>query len=475
MWGVSYSSPVSRASTSGNSTPRTLNERHLPGRSRSILYSSSFGANACNDGILQLKNFDSLRSSSCLFVSKASCYQFLVHGKGFPERHRDIRIQRDTRFAPFSPTGFICSSLREYSQKPVTCAWAHSEQHLSLQEDQQRILRVQQQKEALRKHQESILDSIARRQASVRQSALLSTSSKTECLSGYIPPGFDADSCRTVFVCNVHRKVTEKFLSDVFSTVGSVAACKLIRKHQLSHGFVEYQDHRAAAMAISTLNGRKLFRLPIKVNWAFPNEEREDLTDCHKIFVGGLSSDVTDTELFKLFSTYQSCVDACIMWDPLNARSKGFGFVTFKEREDAIKAIMEMNGKMVCDKAIKCAWAINKASAAEDLSGQGDKTIELPNVEDDPQYTSIFVGNLARQVSKDDLHEFFIRLGVGEVEDAYLGKGRDYGFVRYATHEAAARAIQAANGKVIGRRRMKCSWGIKPTLRADVSDSPTRL
>ncbi|KAH7276830.1 hypothetical protein KP509_39G023700 [Ceratopteris richardii] len=76
-------------------------------------------------------------------------------------------------------------------------------------------------------------------------------------------------------------------------------------------------------------------------------------------------------------------------------------------------------------------------------------------------------------LSKDDLHEFFIRLGVGEVEDAYLGKGRDYGFVRYATHEAAARAIQAANGKVIGRRRMKCSWGIKPTLRADVSDSPT--
>lgn len=73
-------------------------------------------------------------------------------------------------------------------------------------------------------------------------------------------------------------------------------------------------------------------------------------TESCKIFVGGLSPDVTDKEFSEYFSKFGPVKDAIVMVDRNTGSSRGFGFVTF-EKEDAVDAVMskehEIMGKYV--------------------------------------------------------------------------------------------------------------------------------
>ncbi|KAI3792507.1 hypothetical protein L2E82_06389 [Cichorium intybus] len=114
-----------------------------------------------------------------------------------------------------------------------------------------------------------------------------------------------------------------------------VTGCKLIRKENSSYGFVDYFDRRYAALAIVTLNGKHLFGQPIKVNWAYASSQREDTSGHFNIFVGDLSPEITDAMLFSFFSVYSTCFDARVMWDQKTGRSRRFGFVSFRNQQDA--------------------------------------------------------------------------------------------------------------------------------------------
>ncbi|CAN8259411.1 unnamed protein product [Cochlearia groenlandica] len=128
-------------------------------------------------------------------------------------------------------------------------------------------------------------------------------------------------------------------------------------------------------MAIMFLNGRHLFGQPIKVNWAYVTGQREDTSSHYNIFVGDLSQDVTDSTLHKSFSVFPTCSDARVMWDNNTGRSKGFGFVSFRDQEDAQTAINEMNGKWLSSRQIRCSWAIKGATSDEDKNSSDEKSV----------------------------------------------------------------------------------------------------
>ena len=46
-------------------------------------------------------------------------------------------------------------------------------------------------------------------------------------------------------------------------------------------------------------------------------------------------------------------------------------------------------------------------------------------------------------------------LGAGVIEDVRVQREKGFGFVRYRTHEEAAYAIQAANGRIMGGKSVK--------------------
>jgi RNA recognition motif-containing protein len=74
--------------------------------------------------------------------------------------------------------------------------------------------------------------------------------------------------------------------------------------------------------------------------------------DSKKLFVGGISWNLTEEELKEAFSKVGEVEEAKIITDRVSGRSKGFGFVTMKNPEDAEKAIAEMNGVELDGRAI---------------------------------------------------------------------------------------------------------------------------
>ncbi|XP_023922663.1 oligouridylate-binding protein 1 [Quercus suber] len=309
--------------------------------------------------------------------------------------------------------------------------------------------------------------------------ALLATAPQIEpILSGNLPPGFDSSTCRSVYVGNIHPNVTEPVLQEVFATAGPLEGCKLIRKDKSSYGFVDYFDRRSAAVAIVTLNGRLLSGQPIKVNWAYASSQREDTSGHFNVFVGDLSPEVTDATLFACFSVYPSCSDARVMWDQKTGRSRGFGFVSFRNQQEAQGAINDLNGKWLGSRQIRCNWAakgatnndekqsVDSKSVVELASGTSDDGQEKTNddaPENNPQYTTVYVGNLAPEVTSADLHRHFHALGAGTIEDIRVQRDKGFGFVRYSTHAEAALAIQIGNTRFLCGKPIKCSWGSKPT------------
>lgn len=72
-----------------------------------------------------------------------------------------------------------------------------------------------------------------------------------------------------------------------------------------------------------------------------------------KIYVGNLPFSVDDAKLKELFASYGEIEEATVIKDKYSGRSKGFGFVTFKDDAAAQKAISEMNNKEVEGRELK--------------------------------------------------------------------------------------------------------------------------
>ena len=86
-----------------------------------------------------------------------------------------------------------------------------------------------------------------------------------------------------------------------------------------------------------------------------------------KLYIGGLSYNVTKDELEKIFSEYGSVSDAIIISDKYTGRSKGFGFVEMENSSEADKAIKELDGKSIQGRSIR----VNEARPKTNYSDGG--------------------------------------------------------------------------------------------------------
>lgn len=67
--------------------------------------------------------------------------------------------------------------------------------------------------------------------------------------------------------------------------------------------------------------------------------------DDFRIFCGDLGNDVTDELLTRTFNKYPSFQRAKVIRDKRTNKSKGYGFISYKDPADFTKAMKEMNGK----------------------------------------------------------------------------------------------------------------------------------
>jgi len=89
------------------------------------------------------------------------------------------------------------------------------------------------------------------------------------------------------------------------------------------------------------------------------------------IYVGNLASQVTDEELRQAFEEFGQVAEARIIMDKFSGESRGFGFVEMPSKEEAEKAIEEMNGKDLKGSALNVNEARPKTDRGGGRGGRG--------------------------------------------------------------------------------------------------------
>ncbi|MFC1676327.1 RNA recognition motif domain-containing protein [Planctomycetota bacterium] len=87
------------------------------------------------------------------------------------------------------------------------------------------------------------------------------------------------------------------------------------------------------------------------------------------IYVGNLLFDVSEEDLREAFKQFGEITEIRLIMDKFSGKSKGFGFIEMPSKDEAEKAIEEMNGKEINGRALN----VNEAKPKTDRGGRGGR------------------------------------------------------------------------------------------------------
>jgi len=93
----------------------------------------------------------------------------------------------------------------------------------------------------------------------------------------------------------------------------------------------------------------------------------------YRCFIGGLSWSTSDRGLKAAFDKFGHLVEAKVAVDKFSGRSRGFGFVTFDEKNAMEDAIEEMNGMELDGRTITVEKAQPNQGSGRDRDGDRDR------------------------------------------------------------------------------------------------------
>lgn len=150
-----------------------------------------------------------------------------------------------------------------------------------------------------------------------------------------------------------------------------------------------------------------------------------------EVFCGKIPKDVYEDELIPLFEKCGRIWDLRLMMDPLTGYNRGYAFITFIDRQSA---------KIAADKLDTYEIKPGKMIRVN---------VSTPNLR-------LFVGNIPKSRSRDEIREEFGKLTSGLVEVIVYNspnenkKNRGFCFLEYESHKAASLAKRH-----LGKSRMK--------------------
>ena len=158
----------------------------------------------------------------------------------------------------------------------------------------------------------------------------------------------------TLWMGDIEPWMDESFIIDSFKKCGfKPKNVKLIIDKRFSKFknfcFVNFNNLKEANDALFNLNAKKIPKTDMffKLNLTKNNSE-----NCKNAYVGNLSSQINDIELYNYFkSKYSSVYYASIITD--KGISRGYGFVHFSKEEEYQKCLKEMDGTLFHNKVIR--------------------------------------------------------------------------------------------------------------------------
>jgi len=160
-----------------------------------------------------------------------------------------------------------------------------------------------------------------------------------------------------------------------------------------------------------------------------------------KIFVGGLSWDTDQDSLQNYFGQFGEITDCCVMKNQQTGKSRGFGFVTFKDPSTVDVIISSKNhqidNRSVDAKACNARGSTPKTGGRGGYGGGGGGGMT-------GRTTKIFVGGLPNGADEDTIKDAFSRFGnVTEVVimfDHDKQRSRGFGFLTFDNEESVEQA-----------------------------------
>ncbi|KRX45859.1 Polyadenylate-binding protein 1, partial [Trichinella murrelli] len=246
-------------------------------------------------------------------------------------------------------------------------------------------------------------------------------------------PSLRRSGVGNVFIKNLDKDIDHKAIYDTFSNFGNILSCKVATDENgvsKGYGYVGKFIPRAQRMREIGETTRK-----------FTN-----------VYVKNFDESFTDqclVDLFSKFGKIQSCV---VMKE--DDKSKGFGFVSFENPEDAEAAVKEMNEyQLPSGKKLYVGRAQKKAERQAELK----RRYEMLKLERIQQYegVNLYLKNLDDSVDDAQLRKAFEKFGVitsAKVMTDEKGQSKGFGFVCFSSPDEATRAVSEMNNQKLGNK-----------------------
>lgn len=173
-------------------------------------------------------------------------------------------------------------------------------------------------------------------------------------------------------------RVRQRDIEDFFYKVGKVREVRLImdnrtRRHK-GIAYVEFVDIESVGKAIA-LTGTRLCGVPIVVQHSQAEKNRlaqasalskssaairNGATGPMSLYVGSLHFNITEDMLRGIFEPFGTVDKIELSRDPETNRSKGYGFVHFREADDAKKALEQLNGFELAGRPMKVNYVTER-------------------------------------------------------------------------------------------------------------------
>ncbi|XP_066993461.1 heterogeneous nuclear ribonucleoprotein D0 [Anabrus simplex] len=263
-------------------------------------------------------------------------------------------------------------------------------------------------------------------------------------------PGRDDE--RKLFVGGLSRQTTDRELREYFSKFGEIEniTLKMDPHTGLSRGF-------AFIVFSNPETIDKLLGCDHYINHKKVDPKRIS-KECQqgKLFVGGLTPDISDDDIRNFFSQFGTVVDVQSPFDKVKNQRKGFCFITF-DSKDTVYKLLKNPKQYINGKWVDLRKAVNNPEAAGGGGGlQGEK---------------IFVGGITPDISDLDIKNFFSQFGtVVEVQSPYdkaKNQRKGFCFITFDSKDAVYNLLknpkQYINGKAVDLRiavtNPESTWG----------------